>query len=129
MASPFSKGGIYPATDEREQKAISDGWQADVVLAGAWEACFRYTASDSIGVRMATITFDTHEFVKKLRAAGFTEQQAEALTETVRAAQGVDLAHLATRTDLLEVENRLIKWGVAIALGQAALIATLVKLL
>jgi hypothetical protein len=76
---------------------------------------------------MATITFDTHEFVKELRAAGFTEQQAEALTETVRATQGVGLAHLATRTDLLAVENRLIKWGVAIALGQAALIATLVK--
>ena len=78
---------------------------------------------------MTAIPFDTHEFVKKLREAGFTEQQAEVLTETVRAAQSVDLAHLATKTDLLEVENRLIKWGVAIALGQAALIATLVKLL
>lgn len=78
---------------------------------------------------MATITFDTHEFVKKLKAAGFTDEQAEAVTDTVRAAQGVDLSHLSTKTDLLEVENRLIKWGVAIALGQAALVATLVKLL
>lgn len=89
---------------------------------------------------MTTITFDTHEFVKKLIAAGFTDIQAEALTETVRAAQGVDLSAFSTKGDLkelegalkrdiLEAENRLIKWGVAIALGQAALIATLIKLL
>ncbi len=78
---------------------------------------------------MTTLTFDTHEFVKKLKEAGFTESQAEVLTDTVRAAQGVDLAHLAAKTDLLELENRLIKWIVGIALGQIAVIAALVKLL
>lgn len=35
----------------------------------------------------------------------------------------------AVRRELLEVENRLIKWGVGLALGQAALITALVKLL
>ena len=30
---------------------------------------------------MATITFDTHKFVRKLTEAGFAEKQAEALTE------------------------------------------------
>jgi hypothetical protein len=28
---------------------------------------------------MTTITFDTHSFVKKLKAVGFTEEQAEVL--------------------------------------------------
>ena len=78
---------------------------------------------------MATITFDTHEFVKKLKGAGFTDEQAEALTDTVRAAQGVDLSHQASKTDLLELENRLVKWGVGLAIGQVAVIAALVKLL
>ncbi|SJM93564.1 conserved hypothetical protein [Crenothrix polyspora] len=30
---------------------------------------------------MATVTFDTHEFVKKLKGAGFSEEQAEILTD------------------------------------------------
>ena len=30
---------------------------------------------------------------------------------------------------LLELENRLIKWGIGLALGQVALIAALIKLL
>lgn len=30
---------------------------------------------------MATITFDTHAFIKKLTESGLTEQQAEAITE------------------------------------------------
>ncbi|MGZ3767384.1 MAG: coiled-coil domain-containing protein [Mucilaginibacter sp.] len=29
---------------------------------------------------MATITFDTHQFVKELKEAGFSEEQAEAIT-------------------------------------------------
>lgn len=33
------------------------------------------------------------------------------------------------KTELLELENRLIKWGVGLALGQTAVIAALVKLL
>ncbi len=78
---------------------------------------------------MAAITFDTHEFVKKLKTAGFTDEQAEALTDTVRAAQGIDLSQHSTKTDLLELENRLVKWGIGLALGQVAVIAALVKLL
>ena len=30
---------------------------------------------------MAAVTFDTHEFVKKLKSAGFSESQAEAIAE------------------------------------------------
>ena len=86
------------------------------------------------------IAFDTPRIRQETYAAGFTDIQAEALTETVRAAQGVDLSAFSTtgdlkelegtlKRDILEAENRLIQWSVAIALGQAALIATLIKLL
>lgn len=45
--------------------------------------------------------FDTHEYVKELVAAGFTERQAETIAHTqVRLIE----SHLATRRDLKEVE-------------------------
>lgn len=37
---------------------------------------------------MSTITFDTHEFVTKLRDAGFDEKQAEAVVRVVASSQG-----------------------------------------
>jgi len=49
---------------------------------------------------MNAVPFDTHEVVKELKAAGFTDEQAEAVTRVVRDAQGVDLSDLATKTDL-----------------------------
>lgn len=82
---------------------------------------------------MTAITFDTHEFVKKLKEAGFTEQQAEALTETIKTAQGVDLSDLVTKNDLkndlAQLEIRLMKWGFAMLAGQGAIIVALLKLL
>ena len=49
---------------------------------------------------MATVTFDTHEFVKKLKSAGFSVSQAEAVTEAQRdsLAQALD-SQLATKAD------------------------------
>ncbi|MGQ0593332.1 MAG: hypothetical protein ACT4QB_11995 [Gammaproteobacteria bacterium] len=35
---------------------------------------------------MATITFDTHKFVRRLQAAGFEEKQAEAISEAFKEA-------------------------------------------
>ena len=52
----------------------------------------------------AMTTFDTLTYAKKLRAAGFTEQQAEAQAEGLREAVG---AQLATKSDLKEVEAAL----------------------
>jgi len=54
---------------------------------------------------MATITFDTHKFVRKLQEAGFDEKLAEVLTEALRAA--IDDSGLVTRRDLREFELRL----------------------
>jgi len=59
---------------------------------------------------MAVLTFDTHEIVKELTLAGFTEQQAEAVTRAVRRAQDVDLSHLATKIDLAETKVEILKW-------------------
>lgn len=56
---------------------------------------------------MASLTFDTLKFVKKLRDAGFDEQQAEAVSEAFREAQHTVGQDLATKSDLKELELRL----------------------
>jgi len=86
---------------------------------------------------MTTITFDTHTFVKKLKAVGFTEEQAE-----VFAAEQARLIEdkLATKNDLVELENNLrrdmkeLEYRMIIKLGTLMVLAigvmaTLVKLL
>lgn len=86
---------------------------------------------------MSTIAFDTHAYVKKLKAVGFTEQQAEVHAETFteiienRLATRHDLKELETilRRDIKELEMRLtIRLGGIVAVG-IAVVATLVKLL
>ena len=47
------------------------------------------------------IAFDTHAYVKKLKAVGFTEEQAEVKAETL--AELID-ERLATKHDLKELE-------------------------
>ena len=76
---------------------------------------------------MVTITFDTHEFVSKLREAGFDEKQAEAVVRVVASAQG----ELVTRDYLdlklgkefspVRAELLVIKWmmGALIAIAIA----------
>lgn len=49
---------------------------------------------------MTLVALDTHEVVKELKAAGFSDEQAEAVTRVVRRAQDLDLSHLATKDDL-----------------------------
>jgi hypothetical protein len=58
---------------------------------------------------MATITFDTHKFIRKLESAGFTTDQAEAVADAFRDASGE--AELATKRDidLLRSELRELK--------------------
>jgi UDP-N-acetylenolpyruvoylglucosamine reductase len=83
---------------------------------------------------MATVTFDTLQFVKKLQTKGFKVEQAEGISEALQEAMTV--ADVATRSDLRELrgsvrddiresEIKIIKWVVALALGQAALIVGL----
>jgi len=62
---------------------------------------------------MTTLTFDTHEFIKELKNAGFSEQQAEAITKLQKTVIGSTLEQakhdyqlddLATKRDLKELE-------------------------
>ncbi len=81
---------------------------------------------------MMTITFDTHEFVKRLKAAGMPEEQAEVVTDAIRDSRNLDLSHLATKQDLqLEIkalEIRLIKWMVGVAAAVIGILFTLLRL-
>lgn len=55
---------------------------------------------------MSMITFDTHEFVGRLRAAGLDEKQAEAVVRVVADAQSgfVTREHFDARIILLEAK-------------------------
>lgn len=79
---------------------------------------------------MATITFDTLKFAERLEKSGLPREQAAAIAEAQKQAfaEAMD-SQLATKIDLLEMEGRLVKWGIGLALGQVAVIAALVKLL
>lgn len=88
---------------------------------------------------MATTTFDTYNAIKRLKAVGFDEKQAEALSDTIRDAQDAKLNELATRGDVKEAKAELetkiaeakantIKWMFGVAAGQAVFIITIIKL-
>lgn len=70
---------------------------------------------------MASITFDTHEFIKTLEEAGFDEKQAEAVARAFKTAQHE--AEVATKSDIerlelkLEGEMKLVKWMLAVVIA------------
>ncbi|MDZ7699955.1 MAG: hypothetical protein U5R49_24525 [Deltaproteobacteria bacterium] len=77
-----------------------------------------------------TATFDTLSYAKKLKAAGFTDEQAEIQAEAL---SEIIEERLATKQDLKELELRLkhaltLRLGGMLAAG-IAIVATLVKLL
>ena len=78
---------------------------------------------------------DTHETVKSLTAAGFTDAQAEALTAAVKQAVDVDLSNIATKTDIsdlrrevAEMKAELVKWVVGVGFAQVATILAVLRL-
>jgi len=77
-----------------------------------------------------TATFNTLAYAKKLKAAGFTDEQAEIQAEAL---SEIIEERLATKQDLKELELRL-KHDLTLRLGGMlvagiAIVATLVKLL
>ena len=88
---------------------------------------------------MATITFDTHKYIKTLEASGISEAQAEAMVtaqqESLQAA--FDYRELATKSDIAEVKTsiaeskaEIIKWVVGLIFMQTGIItAILMKLI
>ena len=90
---------------------------------------------------MTTIIFDTHAFIKKLKATGFTEDQAEILAESQ---SEIIENNLITRQDLKNTEItilakmekgfagtkvEIIKWVAGMLVAQAAVVASIIKLL
>ncbi len=65
-------------------------------MTSAWQ----YTAA-------MTAILDTHAWIKRLKEAGFTEEQAEAEVSLVTEALASRLENLATKQDLRETELRL----------------------
>ena len=86
---------------------------------------------------MTTMTFDSLGYFEKLKAAGFTEEQAKVQANALRE---VIEERLATKGDLVQMELRLtsemqklelrmtLKLGAMLA-ASVAIVATLVKLL
>ncbi|MDL1964521.1 MAG: DUF1640 domain-containing protein [Deltaproteobacteria bacterium] len=79
---------------------------------------------------MTSIVFDTFENVKRLKAVGFTEEQAAEQTKII--AEIVN-ERLVTRQyldeRLADIRADIIKWVAGMLVAQAAIVATLVKLL
>ena len=82
---------------------------------------------------MATITFDTLAYAKKLKQAGFSEQQAEVAAEAQKETieiviSELEVRHLnemATKRDLAETKAELVRWVIGAGFFQTALIAAL----
>ena len=51
--------------------------------------------------------FDTHQMVKRLIAAGFSDNQAETVTDVVREARQFDLENLVVKADLADLKSEL----------------------
>jgi hypothetical protein len=85
---------------------------------------------------MAITALDTHQTVKDLTAAGFSDAQAEAPAYALRQSQQIDLSQLTTKADLAEVrremaemKTELIKWMIGIVFAQFAAVVAVFKLL
>jgi hypothetical protein len=84
---------------------------------------------------MTAITFDTLKFVERLKAAGVPDAQAKAEVEALSEAlpevhrETIAIRELATKSDLESLKADLVKWMAGLLLAQAAVVATLVKLL
>jgi hypothetical protein len=83
---------------------------------------------------MATITFDTHKFIRRLTDSGFLPDQAEAISDAFKDAQAE--AELATKRDIddLRHEMRGLEYRLTFKLGgmmvlAVSIVAALVKLL
>ena len=85
----------------------------------------------------SSVTFDTLAYVKKLKSAGVPEKQAEVQAETfaeifeerIATKQDLKELELALKHDLANIKSEIIKWVAGMLVAQAAIVATLVKLL
>ncbi len=84
-----------------------------------------------------SLTFDTLAYVKKLKSAGVPEAQAEVQAETfaeileerIATKQDLKELELTLKHDLANNKSEIVKWVAGMLVAQAAIVATLVKLL
>ncbi len=82
---------------------------------------------------MTATTFDTLGYFEKLKAAGFTEEQAkvqvEAMQGVVRSYDEASRKELATKGDLADTKHEILKWMMATMVAQTALIVAVIAFL
>ena len=78
---------------------------------------------------MALVLSNTHLLIGELKESGFTEKQAEAITNVV---QKIDLSDLVTKKDfelgLERTKNTLIMWMIGLFVAGAALLMAILQL-
>ncbi|MCD4764678.1 MAG: hypothetical protein K8R28_11730 [Desulfobacterales bacterium] len=74
----------------------------------------------------SVMTFDILAYAKKLKAAGVPDEQAEVQAEALK---DIVNTELMSKRDLTEAKIEIIKWVAGMLVAQAAIVATLVKLL
>ena len=79
---------------------------------------------------MAALTFDTLDYVKKLKAVGVPEEQAEVQAQAIAGIMASDQLVTKEYLDmrLAQLKTDLLKWIFGFIAGQAALIITMLKL-
>ena len=75
---------------------------------------------------MSDLTFDRLTYVDKLKSVGVKDDVARAHSDALQAALKDTVA---TKSDLKALKSELLMWLFPMLLGQAALVAALVKLL
>lgn len=83
------------------------------------------------GIMGFAIAFDTLAYSQELQAAGVPAQQAEAMARAQSKAleKMVESQEIATKSDLLQVKQELIKWVLGVAASQTAIILAVIALL
>ena len=66
---------------------------------------------------MNAAAFDTYTAAKHLRDAGFDERQAEAAVSMVRDAVSADRDALATKADIADLKDDMLKVAIGVAIG------------
>lgn len=86
---------------------------------------------------MTTIVFDTLKLSRKLKAGGFSPEQADTLAEALGETSNdelvtrdyLDAKLQEVNANIHEAKAEMIKWLAGLLIAQAALVAALVKLL
>jgi hypothetical protein len=91
--------------------------------------------------RMTVVAIDTLRYAKRLKAAGFTEEQAEVQAEALIEAvsdslvtkadlnEAVERLRTEIKIEMRDLHTSLLRWLIPLIIGQTAVVAALVKLL